>query len=615
VIEGLATPHPAPALGLFAMVAVPAGILIAVVSRALLAAWQPGALRARLTEDGGSMPRLAGWIVTIWLGAFALAWTTFQGTWQLAAWTAFKPLAVGFIQPLIAVATVMIVVAVSRPLVSAVAAITRWFDTRWRRRGRRTLLSIRILVAATLVGTGAAIYLVWRFIVRGRFAAFDTSLLLAPLVALAVAWIVHLAWPRLERVRSLVTVGLTGLAVIAIGIAIAIVTLRPAEALAVWGARPVAGVAVAWFDLERLRDAIPHVQFAPVPLAGAKHPDIILVTVSGLRADRTPSYAGAVEMPALRDLGTRGAVYAYTFAPSNDTERSLPSMLTGTAPNRIKPDPRHVTLAERLRAGGYDTAGFVCRGLDRAWLRGFDHLTIEPEDPRLAEAARTWLGERRARGERRPLFLWLHLDAPTAWAPRLGEVIDPAKRSLLYDQTLVATDHAITRVVTGFTERVPIVIITADHGEALGDHDQIHHGTDLYNSQIRVPFVIAGPGVRTVMVQEVVSGTDLTPTVLELAGFVVPGGSSMDGKSVAQLALGTRQSQYASGSAFAIAEHATFIQGRWKLIEVGPMYELYDILQDMDEDANLVTVRPDLVIELRKMLDAKQASSRRSPFR
>lgn len=615
VVDGLATAYPLATTGLFAMLAIPAGIVLAIACRALLAAWRPADLAARLTENDGSMPRLAAWLVTIWLGALSLAWATFQGTWQLAAWTAFKPLAVGFIQPVIAVGTFLVVVALSRPLVAAIAAIARRLDRRWRRRGRRTLLSSRTIIGAASLGAITSAYILWRFVVRRRLGGIDTSVLHAPLIAVAVAWTVHLAWPRLGRARRPLAVGVGSLAVIAVAIGVVTVKTRPSAALEIWGTRPIAGAAVAWFDLERLRDDVPLGEHAPFPRLGTTHPDIVLVTIETLRADQTPPYAGIADMPVLRELGKRGAVFAYAFAPSNETERSIPSMLTGTAPNRITDDPRHVTFAERLRAGGYETAGFMCCQWDRRWTRGLEHLEIERDGMRLAEASHTWLAERRTRGDTRPLFLWVHLAEPTTWQPLLGAPSDDAERRRLYHHAIITADRALARVLAGFPARPPLVIVTSDHGEGLGDHDQIHHGTDLYNSQIRVPFVIAGPGIHPGSIQETVSGTDLAPTILELAGFVPPSGPAIDGRSVADLALGTRLPLFGGGSAFAIGEQTAIVHGRWKLIEVGPMYELYDVISDPFEKANHVTVRPDLVIELRKVLDARQAAAKRSPFR
>nr|MBA3451928.1 sulfatase-like hydrolase/transferase [Deltaproteobacteria bacterium] len=209
---------------------------------------------------------------------------------------------------------------------------------------------------------------------------------------------------------------------------------------------------------------------------------------------------------------------------------------------------------------------------------------------------------------------WVHLAEPTTWKPILGASLDATERQRLYHHAIVTADRGIARVLSGFTAIPPIVIVTSDHGEGLGDHGQLHHGTDLYNSQIRVPFVIAGPGIRPGSIQETVSGTDLTPTIIELAGFVAPQGPSIDGRSVADVALGQRASLFGGGSAFAVGGQTAIIQGRWKLIEVGEMYELYDVISDPHEKANHVTVRPDLVLELRKALATRQAAARRSPF-
>ncbi len=615
VVEGLATPYPLATAGLFTLVAIPAGLVLALACRALFAAWQPVILTARLAEDDGSMPRLAGWLITIWLGSLVLAWATFQATWQLAALTAFKPLAVGFIQPVIAVMTCLIVVAVSRPLVAAIAAIARRVDRRWRGRGRRTLLSSRMIVGAAVIGAVASAYILWRFVVRRRLGGLDTTVLHAPLIAVAVAWAVHLVWRWLGRARPPIAAVVGGLSVLATGIAVVTVKTQPSTALEIWGARPIAGAAVSWFGLEGLRDEVPLSELAPFPRLGADHPDIVLVTIETLRADQTPPYAGTADMPVLRELGKRGAVFAYAFSPSNDSERSLPSMLTGTAPNRISDDPRHVTLVERLRAGGYETAGFMCCELERRWRRGLEHVTVEPDGARLAHASTAWLADRRTRGDQRPLFLWVHLAEPTTWKPLMAAANDEPERKRLYHHAIVTADRALARVLTGFPARPPIVIVTSDHGEGLGDHGELHHGTDLYNSQIRVPFVIAGPGIRSISIQETVSGTDLAPTILELAGFVPAKDASSDGRSVADLARGTRQSLFAGGSAFAIGDQTALVQGRWKLIEVGPMYELYDVISDPGEKSNHVTVRPDLVIELRKLLEARQAAAKRSPFR
>src|SRR5690606_35942167 len=123
----------------------------------------------------------------------------------------------------------------------------------------------------------------------------------------------------------------------------------------------------------------------------------------------------------------------------------------------------------------------------------------------------------------KPLFLWMHLLEPHDWHAGSAPPATAEDKRRFYDRTLTATDAMMVELLGPLSgrapEAAPIVVVTSDHGEALGDHGQPYHSTDLYNSQIRVPFVIAGPGIKPLRIHETVSLTDLTPTLLELAGF------------------------------------------------------------------------------------------------
>jgi hypothetical protein len=274
-----------------------------------------------------------------------------------------------------------------------------------------------------------------------------------------------------------------------------------------WGDRAIAGLAIdRAFDLDKIRDAIPLATFAPVPRPGADHPDIILVTIDTVRADHTPPYGGHAEMPTLAALADRGAVFDWAFSPSNVTRRSIPAMITGLGADRVRGrvvswalrvDPRHVLLAERLHAAGYDTAGFMCcesfwgPELHTGLSRGLEHLEIEHDGAKLAKRARAWLEQRSKRANNRPLFLWIHILEPHNWSAN-GE--PPAnERDHVYDRVLAQCD-AMLADVTAFAKGA-IVIVTADHGEGLGEHGHLNHSTDLYDSQIHVPLVLAGPHV------------------------------------------------------------------------------------------------------------------------
>ena len=628
-------------MGFFAIVAIPVVLAGGVLVRGLIAAWGPRELAAQLVEPDGGAPRLAGWLAVIWLGVGALAWIVHEGTWELARRAEPRPLVTSFLEPVIAVGAAAVLAAVSRPAVRLFAALARRLDARWRRAGRGTLLRPRTLFLAAAVLTLAVTYAIWRAIVRPRLGPIDTSLLHAPALAAMVAGLVHAAWPRVPR-RGAIGAATCGLGAAAIAVAMIGRWTSPAVTLEVWGDRPLAGFAIdRVFDLDAIRASVPLAEFRPADRPGAAHPDLLLITIDTVRADHTPPYGGAANMPALRELAGRGTVFTWAFAPSNVTRRSIPSLVIGLEPNRVRGrvvgwalrvDPRHVLLAERLRAAGYETAGFMCchgfwgREMRTGLSRGLEHLVIEPTGSRLARLARTWLEDRERRGANRPLFVWMHIIEPHNWISGIGEPRTEEERTKYYDRSLAAADAMLAEVLGPFAarapERAPIVLVTADHGEALGDHGHPYHSTDLYNSQMRVPLVVAGPGIRTQAIPETVSLVDLVPTIVELAGFEPPRGASIDGRSLAPLLAGTQRSQPETGTAFAamIKDRSNpggvtaVVKGRWKLLDLGGALELYDIYADPHELANLVGERPELVQDLRALLEAKRAAARRSPF-
>ena len=173
-------------------------------------------------------------------------------------------------------------------------------------------------------------------------------------------------------------------------------------------------------------------------------------------------------------------------------------------------------------------------------------------------------------------------------------------------------------------ERAPIVIVTGDHSEALGDHGAPFHSSDLYNSQIQVPLIIAGPGVAARRIPEAVSLLDIVPTVLELTGFEPPGHPTLDGRSLADLLTGARAPDVDRGRAFAAMIVDRFVRtglraivlGRWKLIHHVDTNrgELYDLVSDPRELTDRATRDPGPLQRLRAALFEQAARDRASPF-
>jgi len=628
-------------VGFFAIVALPVLFVGGLVARGLFRAWQPRALVERLVEEGGAAPRLVGWLMLFTLACAVLAIAIYRGTWMLADGDELQPMTTSFVEPVLALVTASCLIAISRPTVAGIAHLARAFDRRWRRGGRPTVLGPRTIGLTAAIGTVVIAAAAWFAFVKPRLGPFDTSIVYAPIAALTVTALGHVGYARVRR-RLLAGAIVGVLAVSTIGFALVARRARPSLAIEIWGDRPLAGAAVdLLYDIDAIRADISLAEFRPVDRPGAAHPDIILVTIDSLRATQTPPYGGKATMPVLAALGARGAVFDWAFAPSNVTRRSIPSMVIGYAPNRIRGrvvgwalrvDPRFVLLPERLAAGGYETAGFMCcpgfwgpearTGLGR----GLAHVEVEKDGKELGEAARAWI-EARERGAapRAPLFVWVHILEPHNWATNGVAPPNRETRNQLYNRSLAASDSILSNVLAGFAhrspDRAPLVIVTADHGEALGDHGQPFHSTDLYNSQLRVPLVIAGPGIQPTRLPETVSLTDLTPTIVELAGFQAP--ANLDGRSLADVITGKRASTADTGTAFAamIKDRsnpggvAAFVRGRWKLIQSDAgLTELYDVIADPDEKANLAAQHPELVRELMVLLDAKLAAAKTSPF-
>ncbi len=275
------------AAGFLAIAAVPLLLAASIVWRLVWAAWQPHQLG--LVDADGGAPRLAGWVGMIVLGAAALAWAMFQGTWLLSSWTAFKPLTVSFAEPMLAIGATRVLVIVSRPLARMLAAIVRWFDAKWRRRGHRSLVTpLRIAILAS-IKVAAICGGMWWLVIRKRLGPFDLSVLYPPVVGIVVTGAVHAVWPRLGRARRIAGPLLGACVAALIGCAVYAWRAAPSMTLAIWGDRPIAGFTIdRLLDLDSIRAGVSLTEFRPAERANAEHPDIVLITIDTVRADHTP---------------------------------------------------------------------------------------------------------------------------------------------------------------------------------------------------------------------------------------------------------------------------------------------------------------------------------------
>jgi arylsulfatase A-like enzyme len=630
--------------GYAALLAVPACLAGALAVRGLWAAWRPHRLAPALVEDGGGAPRLAAWLLFLFVGAVVLSWATFNGVRILSRTTTFQVNVVALALPLVVVVVGGLLAAVSRPAVDVLAAGVRAADRRLRLRSGRSRMTPSAILAVALVVGAALITFAWFKSIKPRVGPLDLGILLHPVIAVAVTGAAHPVWRRLSPRRAVVAIAAPTaiVTVVAAAAALWVRAERPSLMLAIWAEPSIGGLAIeTLFDVDAVRTSASMRKFRPAARRGAPRRDLVLVTIDTVRYDQTPLGGGEAEMPTLAALGRRGAVFDRAFAPSNVTRRSMPAMMLGASPPRIRGrvvgwalrlDPRHVPVAERLNSAGYDTAGFFCCnsfwGPERktGYARGLDRVTIDPDGEVIAEEARAYLEARYARPGR-PGLTWLHFIEPHNWTKRKdgGKGTNPRDSRLRrYHKALEEVDGFLAVLVAAIDaipeERRPILIVTSDHGEGFGDHGALYHSSDLYDTQLRVPFVIVGPGIAANRIPEPVSLTDLAPTMLDLAGFAVP--ADMDGRSLADLATGARRGDPDGGYAYAVMmtdRSATewgraVVRGRWKLIDGHRGIELYDLRADPDETDNVADRQPEVLAEMKRLLDERTELDATPPF-
>ncbi len=247
---------------------------------------------------------------------------------------------------------------------------------------------------------------------------------------------------------------------------------------------------------------------------------LLLVTLDTLRADRVGAWGGPPGLtPVLDALAARGLVFEEALASVPLTLPSHATLFTGLEPPRhgVHDNGTYVlpadveTLATRLKASGYETGAFVgAYVLDRRFglARGFDHyddriarnergpsvLESERRGGDVVDAAAAWL-----RGRTGRVFAWVHLyDAHAPYDPPPPHREAHAGRP--YDGEVAYVDACVGRLIDAMRAALPdrgepLVAVVADHGESLGEHGELTHGFFVYQSTLRIPFLLAGPGV------------------------------------------------------------------------------------------------------------------------
>ncbi len=354
---------------------------------------------------------------------------------------------------------------------------------------------------------------------------------------------------------------------------------------------------------------------AEPPADGARPRHLVLVTIDTLRADKVGAYGyDAARTPTIDALAAAGLRAERAFAAAPITLPSHASLLTGRYPpahgarhNGMAMADDVPTLATALQAAGFATGAFVAAfPLDRRFglARGFDvygdrlprHADGRPADEREGQAVvDEALGWVRTVGDRR-MFLWVHLFEPHAPYGRPGGGTSAAAR---YDGEVAEADRQVGRLLDGLgaLRASTLVVVSADHGEAFGEHGEIGHSLFVYDTTLRVPLVLQGPGVGPGVVARDVSLVDVAPTMLGLLGVVVP--AAIDGRAFAGPAAAADTGADVPLYAETVAPFEDFGWSPLRAVRAGglkyiqaPTPELFDLTSDAAETVNLVAARP-----------------------
>jgi arylsulfatase A-like enzyme/Tfp pilus assembly protein PilF len=357
--------------------------------------------------------------------------------------------------------------------------------------------------------------------------------------------------------------------------------------------------------------------------------DVILVTIDTLRADSV-GFAGnrEVSTPVLDQLATAGRVYTNAHAHNVVTLPSHTNILTGRYPfqHGVRDNsgftlPETVpTLAGLLKQAGYATAAFVgAYPLDSRYGLGHGFDVYDDDYPRGSNPAEFVLAERR--GDQviapalawwqsqvgKPRFLWVHLYDPHAsYDP--PEPFKSRYAAKPYLGEVAASDSFLAPLlepVLEGKETPALVVVTADHGEGLGDHGELTHGLFAYEATLHIPLVVWGAGVSPGRDDRWARHVDIVPTVLGRLGIDppegLPGRSLLEAPSVGDTDGDSYFEALSTNLNRGWAPLRGVIRAGSKWIEL-PVPELYDLPGDPGEQKNLADRERRTVAALRSAL-------------
>jgi arylsulfatase A-like enzyme len=327
--------------------------------------------------------------------------------------------------------------------------------------------------------------------------------------------------------------------------------------------------------------------------------------------------------PRLTELAQRAVVYTRAYAVSSYTSMSLGGLLGGKLPGEMKRDgyffgtyPKDdVLFPEILQAAHVHTLAAQAHAYfkDPSFQQGFDRWLVVPDitfknttdenvtSPKQEALAEKLLAEKACDEGR--FFAWFHFMDPhdeykshepevPAWGRKLRD---------RYDGEVTFTDRYVGKLLDFVASRPwaarTAIVVTADHGEAFGEHGQYAHGFELWDNLTRVPLLVVAPGAAPRRIDEARSALDLAPTMLDLFGL--PPQPGFEGVSLVPEIYGApaaaRDVVLDLPATSDSARRRAIVRGKWKLVASGEdkpygdkarpvTFALYDLDADPGEE-------------------------------
>ena len=376
---------------------------------------------------------------------------------------------------------------------------------------------------------------------------------------------------------------------------------------------------------------------------GDAQPNVLLITVDALRADRVSAYGyQRTTSPNIDRLIARGAKFTQARTVEPLTGPAMCSVFTSTYPhdngatrNGLRMRPGLPSLPSLLHSHGYRTGAIISNWTLKNKLSGlgehferydevmkrrrwFGLFNPEANADDVTTAALAWLAEHQRDHPDRPFLLWVHYTEPHApyrlhreylaalGIPKRGR---PAA-SERYDTEIAKVDDSIGDLLTVLHDaglaHASLVVFSSDHGESLGEHDYWGHGRHLFEPALHVPMSITWPGrVRPQRIDAVASNLDLAPTIAGLLGLEYP--SDFRGYDWTDVLYGgdapvDRITRHQAHRGAVISRHNSELARRAGLLEIGVVREgfkeivrpverghwRFDLRADPQELSNLV---------------------------